>query len=1030
MIVSCIFTIVPFIASVVAQSSPSVVCIAGQCLQGYSNVTIGATLSAPGQTSLHLLPGQYTSTTNPQLLHTLLTSSSASLSPSAGFNASLSTLPLNLVLSPGLSIFSDAGYSGDSSFTELPTSPNTSLSTSLSAKSIALAENVYASISLGSNTTLVLYDSVPDISQLPISSSFTLTSLQSTTCSPACSGSGICSSGTCVCPPGFTGSSCESCASGFFGSTCQACPSDCAQCDEGINGTGRCLKANITGAPETCGCENGVCNSSGQCTCNAGFVASGNGTACSKCSDGFFLTSTGDCKVCQLGCTKCADTTGTCISCAQGFTQDTSDRTKCDAVATSTSTGILCPDGSFADGIKCSLCAGACKTCKGGTSNDCTLCASGSYMFNGVCVSTNDQGVCEGSGGFVADNVKHVCDTCGAKCTSCGIPSFDAASTINDLKCTGCLPGSFLSNGQCVDSCPSGTFVDPKDNMTCTACDSSCSTCSGSATFCLTCASSSQVATPSGQCASTCPSNSFTPSSSKTCQSCHPDCASCSGPGFNQCSTCPSDRPVLSNGRCMPAASCGKGQYFDSTAGCKSCDSSCASCSGSSANQCLSCSSDSQILQSGSCVDAKCTSGNVVSGLGICLSTLVIVPKADGTGTTQALPTITGISDPTVITSPKAKLQWWEILLMALGCAFIFVAVLFCLRRRAKKRRMEQTRQFAQAKRIGGHGWKWRLVRFGEKLFGHKRSPKGGAVYLHTQGVERERPSFYRYRDEEDLERGKALDVVDSYDHKSRKGTSYAPSSLPSLDDRLDVPRNANVRTREQRLSDHSMFSEITGKQRNTPEPRQPVKGGVGVVAPVPVNITGSSSRSTLLERLQKQLKEEQEQLKQQQQHIEQLQLQEQQKGQEQQKSRFSESTFSLSAYTRPQSTPLVDLDDTPPPPVPKMPSMPTEAERIVMAVRPGLLAGVQQQQLQTGMGMGVAAAPPATFNSFLTPNYTGVQSGTGISAPIGSTTPQVNFTGMSAPAAATQGTGSYWMQPVQPSATGASAGSRNPFRQ
>ncbi|KAF8995701.1 hypothetical protein BDQ17DRAFT_1430209 [Cyathus striatus] len=129
MIVSCIFAIVPFIAPVVIQSLPSVVCVA-----------VRATLSAPGQMSLHLLPGQYTSSTNPQLLHTLLTSSSALLSPSAGFNAALSTLPLNLVLSPGLSIFSDAGYSSDSSFTELPTSPNTSLSTSLSAKSIALAE--------------------------------------------------------------------------------------------------------------------------------------------------------------------------------------------------------------------------------------------------------------------------------------------------------------------------------------------------------------------------------------------------------------------------------------------------------------------------------------------------------------------------------------------------------------------------------------------------------------------------------------------------------------------------------------------------------------------------------------------------------------------------------------------------------------------------------------------------------------------------------------------------------------------------
>jgi hypothetical protein len=41
---------------------------------------VGATLSAPGGTPrLQLLPGQYTSTTNPQLLHNLLTSRASTL---------------------------------------------------------------------------------------------------------------------------------------------------------------------------------------------------------------------------------------------------------------------------------------------------------------------------------------------------------------------------------------------------------------------------------------------------------------------------------------------------------------------------------------------------------------------------------------------------------------------------------------------------------------------------------------------------------------------------------------------------------------------------------------------------------------------------------------------------------------------------------------------------------------------------------------------------------------------------------------
>lgn len=144
---------------------------------------------------------------------------------------------------------------------------------------------------------------------------------------------------------------------------------------------------------------------------------------------------------------------------------------------------------------------------------------------------------------MIADNNKHECDTCGAKCTSCKIPSFSVASTVNLLQCTACLPGFALSNGKCLESCPSGSFLSPQDNLTCTACDSSCGTCTGSSTFCLRC-SSNQLAA-GGKCVSTCPSNTF--SSSGLCLSCHADCASCSGSTFNQCLSCPSGRPVLTH---------------------------------------------------------------------------------------------------------------------------------------------------------------------------------------------------------------------------------------------------------------------------------------------------------------------------------------------------------------------------------------------------------------------------------------------------------------------------------------------------
>ncbi len=113
--------------------------------------------------------------------------------------------------------------------------------------------------------------------------------------------------------------------------------------------------------------------------------------------------------VCELGCTSCADSIGTCLTCKTGFTQDANDKTKCDAVESKTSSGAVCPDGSFSNGTACAECSSACSTCNGATSNDCILCAKESYAFNGSCVSTSSNGVCEGTG-LIADNNKHACD--------------------------------------------------------------------------------------------------------------------------------------------------------------------------------------------------------------------------------------------------------------------------------------------------------------------------------------------------------------------------------------------------------------------------------------------------------------------------------------------------------------------------------------------------------------------------------------------------------------------------------------------
>ncbi|PPR01948.1 hypothetical protein CVT24_011097 [Panaeolus cyanescens] len=769
------------IPSIFAQSSSSVVCIPGQCVEGSpSNATIGATLLLSSGQSIHLLPGVYTSTTEPKTpLRDALTSSSASLQPSAGFNltsGSSLNLPLNLELAPGLSTYSGSLYSGRAAFTALPTSSRSNTTITLSGQSLAISNNAW--IAVGSERT-ILWDAVPDINQLPASvNTLTVTDIQSSACTPSCSSNAICTpAGTCQCAQGFTGSSCESCSPGFFGPSCQACPADCDQCDDGTSGSGRCLRPRIANLPSSCNCENGVCGSDGQCKCTTGFGAlQTDPTKCNQCTVGFFLNNNGDCEVCQPGCTVCSAGTGECTICNPDMTKDGNDPTKCVLIPPVDTNNQPCPAASFSANGVCTSCPNTCGSCTGGSPNDCLTCAPGLYMLNGACVSANADGICQGSN-QIANNVKVACDTCGAKCTACRIPGFGPTSTVDSKQCTACIPGTFLSNGQCIDACPAGTTVS-QDGFTCIPCDSGCATCAGSPSFCLTC--TSNLVAAGGRCVSSCPSGTTPSSSGASCLSCHSDCASCSGPSFTQCTACPANRPVLSNGRCLPT--CSKSQYFDKASGtCQDCDSSCASCAGAGGSQCLSCSSSTQVLRAGACVAASCASGSsVIPSLGICLSDLVISSTSTSSSPN---PSISVISGPP--SSGKRRLEWWQILLMALGCAFIFVVVIWLFRRRQRKNRKQKTAMFANGQRAKA-SWRWRLTRWGEKVFGNNKTKKVHFAETSDRDVE----EVYETR------KGMKLKILhlgsrDSFAPSGSSGSNtYPKTDTTTTDVHVHVPRN------------------------------------------------------------------------------------------------------------------------------------------------------------------------------------------------------------------------------------------------
>jgi len=150
---------------------------------------------------------------------------------------------------------------------------------------------------------------------------------------------------------------------------------------------------------------------------------------------------------------------------------------------------------------------------------------------------------------------------------------------------------------------------------------------------------------------------------------------------------------------------------------------------------------------------------------------------------------------------------------MALGCAFIFMLFLMCWRRRARKVRAKQTARFASAKALDRKdNWRWKLVRFGEKLFGHKKSTR---VEEESEDVK-----LMKMRDAEEARHEREMEkLVGAYEY-SRAGSTRSRGP-PALS--LHAHRHRES-VDSATLSAESLYSQVTGMPRRTPEPRQPLK--------------------------------------------------------------------------------------------------------------------------------------------------------------------------------------------------------------
>lgn len=114
------------------------------------------------------------------------------------------------------------------------------------------------------------------------------------------------------------------------------------------------------------------------------------------------------------------------------------------------------------------------------------------------------------------------------------------------------------------------------------------------------------------------------------CTKCDPSCATCSGPTSLQCLTCPSNT-IFSNGTCR--STCSAGTYLSSTFQCLPCDSSCTTCSGPANSQCLSCPANA-VLINGVC-RVNCGAGTYLGNSNQCLPCDSTCATCSGAGSTS-----------------------------------------------------------------------------------------------------------------------------------------------------------------------------------------------------------------------------------------------------------------------------------------------------------------------------------------------------------------------------------------------------------
>ncbi|KAG2471209.1 PCSK5 convertase, partial [Polypterus senegalus] len=294
---------------------------------------------------------------------------------------------------------------------------------------------------------------------------------------------------------------------------------------------------------------------------------------------------------------------------------------------------LHCPRGFYSDRdtFTCKTCMQNCDLCI--DVDICTKCKGNYRLKDGSCQTREcDEGFFldqEGScveqcpPGFFANPASLLCEECAPNCETC------QDSMDNCLSCRKDGYSLFLYEGSCWSNCPDGYFGSPED--TCEVCDSLCLTCEESKSKCLSCvpyfylengqctANCSYNYYPDedgtcrrcpahcdlcrdgtgctecsylyllldGICKATCPEGYFEDFDQGKCVQCHPTCATCSGTTYNDCDSCSIYYPKLYEGQCFEQ--CPDGTYELSSEQCQECDQTCSKCTGPDPTDCTKC---------------------------------------------------------------------------------------------------------------------------------------------------------------------------------------------------------------------------------------------------------------------------------------------------------------------------------------------------------------------------------------------------------------------------------------------------------